>query len=322
VKPPVFLATKHLLNAFLLLPVVLAAAPAGAPKVEFLHLTDTHVTDLSSVAEPLTAARKHFENTGGELAKFLGGSTRPPGSDFILITGDLIDGFSFAVGDGRRVFGQIDAFQRATAACRVPVFVLLGNHDIAHYGLSAAGKPAADQAVAGEARAAWIAAMPSLRQGTYYAIKRQVGATRYVVLMLDNGYSAAGAKNAPGLQMAHEQLYWLRRQIEIHADATLVLAMHVPLGTDAGSQAIKGAIAGAQNIALILAGHVHKDGIDELALGEARTVQVRTAAFGYGVNNWRRVCLHPDRIEVFATGKHETVEKTISLHSGTTRSVR
>jgi hypothetical protein len=40
------------------------------------------------------------------------------------------------------------------------------------------------------------------------------------------------------------------------------------------------------------------------------------------VNNWRRVCLHPDRIEVFATGKHETVEKTISLHSGTTRSVR
>jgi hypothetical protein len=42
-------------------------------------------------------------------------------------------------------------------------------------------------------------------------------------------------------------------------------------------------------------------------------VQVRTAAFGYGVNHWRRVVLRPEAIEVFATGKPDVVEKTISV---------
>ena len=191
--------------------------------------------------------------------------------------------------------------------------MLLGNHDITHYSVGAVGKPAADQAFAGEARAAWTVAMPCFRQGTYYAIEQQVGATPYVVLMLDNGYSAAGAKEAPGFQLAHEQLYWLRRQTEKHAKAVIVVALHVPLGRDAGSEAIKGAVAGTRNVALILAGHNHKDAIDDVALGETTAVQVRTAAFGYGVNNWRRIILHPERIEIFATGKQDVVEKTIPV---------
>ena len=299
----------------LLLSTWVAAQP-GTPTVEFLQLTDTHVTDLSGVAQPLATARDHFRHTGDELAKFLAGPTRPPGSEFVLITGDLIDGFSFAAGDGRRVFGQIDAFRRAIGTSRVPVFLLLGNHDLTHYGLSAAAKPAADQAYAGEARAAWVTAFPCFRSGTYYAIEKQVGAMQYVILNLDNGYSAAGSQDPPAFRMAHEQLYWLRRQTETHAGATVIVALHVPLGIDEGSQAIKRAMSGARNIALILAGHNHKDGIEDVALGESVAVQVRTAAFGYGVNNWRRIRLHPDRIEVFATGKQDVVEKTISIRAG------
>ena len=304
---------KRLATALFLLLAALAAGQAETPSVEFLQLTDTHVTDLSGIAEPLAVARNHFRNTGADLAKFLAGPERPPGSDFILFTGDLIDGFSFVAGDGRRVFGQIDAFQRAIGASRVPLFLLLGNHDITHYGLSAAAKPAADQSVAGEARAAWVAAAPCFRQGTYYAIEKQVGGTKYVILMLDNGYSAAGAKDAPATRMAPEQLYWLRRQTDTHAGATIILALHIPLGTDPGSQAIKDAVAGARNIAVVLAGHNHKDGIEDLELGESVAVQVRTAAFGYGVNNWRRVRLLPDRIEVFATGKQEQLEKSVLI---------
>lgn len=311
--PKQSMPTKRRLIAPFLLLAVLATGQAATPRVEFLHLTDTHVVDLSKVAEPLAVARKHFGNTGADLAKFLAGPTRPSGSDFILITGDLIDGFSFVAGDGRRVLGQIEAFHRAISSCRVPMFLLLGNHDITHYGLSTAAKPAADQSVAGEARAAWMAAAPSMRRGTYYAIDQQVGETKYVILMLDNGYSAAGAKDTPASRMAHEQLYWIRRQTETHASATIILALHIPFGTDSGSQGIKSAVAGARNIALVLAGHNHKDGIEDVAFGETTAVQVRTAAFGYGVNNWRRVCLHPDRIEIFATGKQEAVEKTIPI---------
>jgi hypothetical protein len=306
--------TKRLTTLLYFLLAAWAIGQAGAPVVDFLQLTDTHVTALDQAAEPLATARKHFAPGGAELAKFLGGHERAAGSDFILITGDLIDGYSFAAADGRKLFGQIDAFQRAIAVSRVPVFLLLGNHDITHYGLGAAGKPAADQSVAGEARAAWIQAAPCFRQGTYYALERQVGVTKYVILMLDNGYSAAGAKGAAGFQTAHEQLYWLRRQTELHAGATFILALHVPLGADAGSQAIKGAVADARNVALILGGHNHRDQIEDLPLGASTPVQVRTAAFGYGVNHWRRIRLHPDRIEVFATGKPDAVEKSIPIH--------
>ncbi|MBI5693973.1 MAG: metallophosphoesterase [Verrucomicrobia bacterium] len=299
----------------LLLPALcyLAGSLPAAPTVDFLHLTDTHVTDLREVAEPIAKARVHFKDTGPALEKFLGGEVRALGVDLVLITGDLIDGFSFVAGDGRRVHGQIDAFLRATRPCPVPLFALLGNHDLSHYGVSAAGKPAADQSVAGEARAAWGAAVPSLRQGTYTAFTQQAGETKYHFVLLDNGYSAAGSDDKGGFRMAHEQLFWLRRQMETSGKAVKIVALHVPLGADANSQAIKAELARAPQVALVLAGHVHKDGIDDLALGESkRTVQVRTHAFGYGVNHWRRVRLHADRIEVFATGSRDRVERTIA----------
>lgn len=309
-------STPRRLAAFFLLLTALLSAQTRAPVVEFLHLTDPHVTDLGGVAAPIAKARAHFGQTGPALEKFLAGPARPRGAEFILVTGDLIDGYSFVAADGRKVYGQIEAFQRATRAAPVPLFVLLGNHDLAHYGLSAAQKPAPDHSVAGEARAAWVAAAPSLRQGTYYAFAREVGATKYVFVMLDNGYSAAGAGDQGAFRMAHEQLFWLRRQAETQREATFIVGLHVPLGADAQSEAIKAALAGAggRHVALFLAGHVHKDGIDEIALGEGvRAVQVRTHAFGYGVNHWRRILLHPDRIEVFATGSHDQVERSIAV---------
>lgn len=312
-KPTIRLGRTRWLSALFALLAAAAAAQTRAPVVEFLHLTDTHVTDLSAVAAPIAKARAHFGATGEALAKFLAGGERPAGGEFILITGDLIDGYTFVAGDGRRVSGQIEAFQRATRASPVPLFVLLGNHDLAHYGLSAAQKPAADQSVAGEARAAWSAAVPALRGGTYYMFERQAGAARYVFVMLDNAYSAGGSDDKGGFRMAHEQLFWLRRQAEAQRGATLIVGLHVPLGSDAQSEAIKAALADTGNVALVLAGHVHQNGIDEIALGASPAVQVRTHAFGYGVNHWRRVRLHPDRIEVYATGSHDKVEKTILL---------
>lgn len=308
---------KRLTASFLLLLASFAAGFAQNPVVEFLHMTDIHVTDLGTAAKPLAAARDHFRETGDNFAKFLSGTLsgtqRPQGSEFILITGDLVDGFSFVTDDGRRLYGQIDAFQRAIARAPVPLYLLLGNHDLSHYGLNAVSKPAADQSVAGEARAAWAAAHPSLRGGTYYSIERTAGGTKYVILALDNGYSAAGSPENPGFLMAHEQLYWIRRQLERHAGAAIIIAMHVPLESNAASETIKTALSGAKNVALILAGHVHRDGVDRIPFDASEIVQVRTAAFGYGVNHWRRILLHPDRIEVFATGKHDQVETTVTI---------
>jgi hypothetical protein len=165
----------------------------------------------------------------------------------------------------------------------------------------ATGKLQPDQSVAGEARAAWIASANCFAKGTYYSFEKSVGRTTYLFLVLDNAYNAGA--------IAQEQLHWLRRQVERQGSRFLVLAMHIPLGDDANSAAIKGALGDA-SVTLVLAGHMHSDAIEEIAVG-APVVQVRTAAFGFGENNWRRIRLREEAIDVFATGAPERLEKTI-----------
>ncbi|HEU0141145.1 MAG TPA: metallophosphoesterase [Bryobacteraceae bacterium] len=281
--------------------------------IEFIHVTDTHVTDLKQVSPPLVKAREHFSDGERRLAALLAGTGRPSTASFALITGDLIDAFSYEGRSADRVFGQLDAFRRATARSSIPLYLALGNHDIAHYGLAPDGvKPMADQSVAAAARAAWTRSMECFRDGTYYEFSKQSGSTRYVFLMLDNGYTAAGAAaGQQGVRIAHEQLYWLRRRAAANRDAIIVLAMHIPLGKDGTSEAIRSAVSEAPNIGLILAGHNHRDQVEELVLGASTAVQVRTAALGYGANNCRRIRLLPDRIEIYKTGAHEELERTV-----------
>jgi hypothetical protein len=256
--------------------------------------------------------REHFADGDRRLGAFLAGAGRPTTASFALITGDLTDAFSYTGIEGSAIGGQVEAFRRAATRSTIPLFLTLGNHDVQHYGVAADGvKPAGDQTVAGAARASWTRALECFRDGTYYEFAKQAGGARYVFLVLDNGYGAAGSAERPAIAMAHEQLYWLRRRAAANADAVIILAMHIPLGDDATSAAIRRAVAEAPNIALVLAGHNHRDQVEELNLGASRAVQVRTAALGYGAQNWRRVRLLPDRIEVYKTGAKDEVERTI-----------
>ena len=289
------------------------AAQQKAPPVDFIHVTDTHVLDLKRAAAPLVKAREHFADGERRLAALLSGAGRPSAA-FALITGDLTDAFSYTSADRGVVRGQVDAFRRATAKSPIPLYLTLGNHDIQHYGVAPDGvKTVADQSLAGAARASWIRAAECFRDGAYYEFVKQAGRTRYVFLMLDNGYAAAGSSERPTVAMAHEQLYWLRTRAQANAGAVLILAMHIPLGTDATSTAIRQAVAAAPNVALVLAGHNHRDQIEDLDLGASRAVQVRTAALGYGAQNWRRVRLLEDAIEIYATGSKTEVLRAIRL---------
>ncbi len=273
------------------------------PSIDFIHLTDTHVVDLAGVMPPIAAARRHFAGTGDALAPFLAG---PPGNrpDFFLVTGDLTDAFCFTgTGDGI-VYGQIERFKRAVARSVSPLYLALGNHDVVHYGLTESAKLDSDQSVAGEARAAWIASFECFRRGTWYSFSRQAGQTRYHFLVLDNGFHGG---------IAPDQLQWIRREVQAAKDAVIVVALHIPLSDNPNSQAIKTALASAGNVVLILAGHNHTNGVEEIKIGEAKAVQIRTAAFGYGTNNWRRISLRPDRIEVYTTGKPELVETSLPV---------
>lgn len=273
---------------------------ADEPTLDFIHLTDTHVIQLEGVDARIVAARQHFRPSLNALPAFLadaGGKHRPA---FFLITGDLIDAFRLA-----GVNGQVDAFTRATKASPAPLYLALGNHDIVHYRMDpVTGKHVADQSEAGEARATWIAAADCFRKGTYYSFEKQVGRATYLFLVLDNSYNTG--------EIAQEQLAWLRRQVAARGERAVIVAMHIPLIENATSHAIRSALADAR-VALVLAGHTHRDRIAEITVGRGRTVEVRTAAFGYGETHWRRIRLRQDRIEVYATGEPARVVKTIAL---------
>jgi 3',5'-cyclic AMP phosphodiesterase CpdA len=287
--------------------LALVAWTAGAwnePVLEFIHVTDTHVLDLERADGRLATARKHFTPSARTLPAFLEEVGNRLNPAFFLITGDLIDAFRFTAADGSPVYGQVEAFRRATERSPAPLYLALGNHDVANYDVNPeTGKPRADQSGAGEARAAWVGAAECFRKGTWYSFERRAGETAYRFLVLDNGYTAA---------IAPEQLHWLRREAARQDGRTLILAMHIPLSDNAVSRAVKEAAAEAR-IALVLAGHRHSDGVEEIALGTAPAVQVRTAAFGYGVNHWRLIRLAEDRIEVSATGDPGRVERTIAV---------
>lgn len=283
----------------LFLALALAAAPAE-PSLDFIHLTDTHVIDDTGIAMPIAVARMHFFESGKRLAAFLP-ATRQHAPAFFLVTGDLIDAFRMQAADGGFREGQVEAFRKAVDGSPAPLYLALGNHDICEYGIKD-GKLTVGQA-AEAARAAWSRQFACFRRGTYYGFTRRVGRASYRFLVLE----AAGAA-----AITPEQARWIRRQIASRGNAAVILAMHFPLAANPVSDSIREA-AGGGGVVLALSGHVHQNGIAETPFGAKSIVQVRTAAFGYGDENWRKVRLHEDRIEIFAPGPSESVEKTIAL---------
>lgn len=285
----------------LLFAMALAAAPAERA-LDFIHLTDTHVMDDAGVAMPIAVARMHFSETGKRLAAFLP-AARKHAPAFFLITGDLTDAFRMETPDGAFMAGQVDAFRRAVAGSPAPLYLALGNHDVSEYALQE-GKMAVKQA-GDAARAAWRAQFACFRGGTFYSFTRRVGRTTYRFLVLEAVGAAA---------IAPEQARWIRTQVARRGNSPVILAMHFPLGENAVSQSIREAAAGG-GVVLALAGHVHRNGIDTVAFGPEPIVQVRTAAFGYGDENWRKVRLLEDRIEIFAPGGAVNIEKTVAIRA-------
>ncbi|MDP2916693.1 MAG: hypothetical protein Q8O16_02040, partial [Dehalococcoidia bacterium] len=69
----------------------------------------------------------------------------------MLRTVSIMPGMETGAED-RTVYGQIERFKRAVAKSVSPLYLALGNHDIAQYGITEAAKLDSDQSFAGEAR--------------------------------------------------------------------------------------------------------------------------------------------------------------------------
>jgi hypothetical protein len=298
-----FLARRLLLAglaAILLSPLSWAAEPS----LEFIHITDSHVMDLTGVHPELANMRKHYAHSADTLPEFLGRKTP---AAFVLATGDLIDAFCFEGAKGGDVCGQLDRFKSIYGHSRVPVYLTLGNHDVQRYRYSAAPPSlVSDRSIAAEARAAWRSNFKCFRKGTYYSFRKKAGKTSYLFVILDNGDTRDAA-------FTSAQLQWLNKQISSNRDHAVILATHIPLGDNAFSKAVKSAIAKLHQPVLALVGHRHTDAVEETAAGGRSFVQVRTAIFARAGRGGRVIRLLKDRIEVCATGDAARIVRTISV---------
>ena len=258
--------------------------------------------DLTGVHPELARMRKHYAHSAATLPEFLG---RKTSATFVLATGDLIDAFCFEGASGD-VCGQLDRFKSIHGRSRVPVYLALGNHDVQRYRYSATPPSlVSDRSIAAAARAAWRSNFKCFRKGTYYSFRKKVGRTSYLFLILDNGDTRDAA-------FASGQLQWLNKQIWSSRDDAVILAMHIPLGDNAFSKAVKDTIAKSDRPVLALVGHRHTDAVEDLAAGRS-FVQVRTAIFARAGSEGRVIRLLKDRMEVCATGDAARIVRTISV---------
>ena len=315
------------LSALALLALGLSAGAAQVPDrgaIDFIHLSDTHVIQRQGIdpaALPKEIALK--AKAGPNLLRFLSRVPARHHVQFLVGSGDAADGYAFQGSANAMVWGQIQYFQSIASKSPVPFYAGLGNHDLTRYSVLS-GKQSSDQAVAGEARAAWIRTVSVFAKGTYYSFEKVTEGRRFLFLVLDNGYyggaldgQAPADHNQRIQHLDHEQLYWMLGQLQAHPTEVPILVMHIPLTDDEMSHQIENVLRAGTKAPVILAlvGHLHvSSAIDERPLSDGQTVfQVHTTAFFLDANNWRRIHMTKDCIWISRADDQGRAQRVIKL---------
>jgi predicted MPP superfamily phosphohydrolase len=301
------------------LALLAAQLPAATEStLDFIHMSDTHVIHGPGIDPRLVAMRKMFAHTIKTLPEQLAAFDQQRLADFVMITGDLIDVYSFLGADGGVVEGQVEAFGRIVQGSPIPVYAALGNHDVQHYGVYNE-RLLADQSIVEKAKAAWIRNVPCFANGTYYDFSRVVGGTRWHFAMLNNGFYGHLPPNAPKRSAEYTfgrgQLDWLNAKLQAAPNDPFLLGIHIP---PAGPmlEELKTILGPRKALTVMFTGHNHeRNHVLDAKLEGGNLWNVATPGYCDNNDHWRRVRLHPDRIELFKTGKPAESEKTLPVRA-------
>ncbi len=319
------------LFSILWLPNLAAAVVAKADTLTILHITDTHVCNLTGYHPVFVQRRQQYGDGAEALKQFFSTIPLAMRADLVVSTGDNIDFFSSTTARGNLLDTQIEQYAQLLAFCPVRLFCTLGNHDIQQYQMTSDSTYLAQKHNAQQARAVWIRNVACFRQGTYYSQSYQVGDVSYRLIFLDNGYRT----QQPPIPFVIDpfQLDWLHFQLQEANNDVEILFMHIPLpiedanedGNSFSARPIKldaSSVASNQfltllnefsSIRLIVTGHGHKNIIEDAIFPAGHTIrQIETAAFGQNPQNWRLIWLTGKKILISATGI-KTVEYLIPL---------
>jgi len=313
---------KALLILCIDLPLILQAQ-LKHDTISFLHLTDTHICNLTGYHPFFIKSRMHYGNGVEPLRSFFQSIPQKTNSLFAVLTGDNIDYFEAETEKGEILDTQVEQFTTLMKAGNIPVYHTLGNHDVATYWVDSETSYTSHQFHAGKAQSAWIRNTPCFRDGIYYSRDFSVGPVTYRFIFLNNSYYLPGKKDPgkPQFVIDETQLYWLDHKLQESSSDIEIICMHMalPVGKDVKAEPVDlNSLAGNSadlvsvlnrnsSVRLILTGHFHNNTINTYRFTDGKTlVQVMTDAFSKNPDNWRLVKLTANSIIISYPGNTKT----------------
>lgn len=301
-----------------------------------LHLSDTHVCQLTGARPQLVEKRQRYEKDYESLYRVLTVLPERVGADAVAITGDMVDSWEIESAEGNLRANQVERFAAAASPVRVPLWLTLGNHDIRTHAVSQRiesrkGNPSTLQPHAEAARAAWTRWMPCFRDGTYYFKDIQVGQTPWRLYFLNDGYYLDDDPIGNLWDIA--QLYWLENELDKTPDRKAILFFHIPLPandingdgihfkkppegwpfSDTYDKGIFKILNDHPSVVAAFVGHNHDNIVEDIPLPAGhRLTQVETGAFALKTDNWRVIKLRERELSISKPGS-KTIEKVVEL---------
>jgi 3',5'-cyclic AMP phosphodiesterase CpdA len=327
-----FLPGAVLLSLFLFIPAF-TDAQKKQDTISFIHITDIHFCNLTGYHPEIAKRRQHY---GEGVEPFLTFFNSIPGklkSDFVVITGDMIDFYEGKTARGNMMDTQVEQFATLLGKAQVPVYLTLGNHDIASYTVDDGSISYSSQYNSGRARAAWIRNAPSFRDGTYYSRVMQVGTTTYRLIFLDNAYYTPDGPAERPFTIDPYQLHWLDNELKKSDTDVEIIFMHMPLinpnrddleptlnkyflnlkdtiaihhdlkMTDDNSLDIYNVLQQNASARLVFTGHRHSSVAHNVRFpNDYSLTQVMTGSFARDPRNWRLIQLTSENIIISYPG--------------------
>ncbi|NMC36982.1 MAG: hypothetical protein GYA41_01520 [Bacteroidales bacterium] len=295
--------------------------------VTFIQITDTHYSNLTGYHPVFVRERIWFSRSAGLLSGFLKTVPEKHDADFIVVTGDNIDFYEAETTTGSMLGTQIEQYSEFIGNNGIPIYLVLGNHDLTSYRVTSDSNTTNNQLKAGKARSIWMRNFDCFREGTYYSRTFKVDTVDFRLIFLDNSYYATQEVSDGVMQFVMDpyQLLWLNNELQASPDDVELIFMHMPLPFAKASDkdipveqlseyTSKSKYYTLLNVLdsnkayarIIFAGHRHFNSINNYTLRDGGTItQVMTGALSYDPGAWRIVKLTADKVIISYPGNPE-----------------
>lgn len=285
--------------------------------VSFLQITDTHLMfNLDLYEKDVVDHReitRGYKNVNAYFDQFINTTPKNLNSDYIVITGDIIDFHDAKSTIGTTLPYQIEGFATLiNKSFTRPFLFTLGNHDIFSYEWGEE-RVIPNQDSSQQARATWIRNFQCFSEGTYYSRIINVGKTTYRLIFLDDSYYQYDDKKLnPHLGL--EQAKWFQNELNASGDDVEIIFMHIPLLDNLEGNQVVEAIKNSPSCKIIISGHRHRSKITPIKISENHTLyQIETDALAKSPNNWRLIQLIDNKVNISMTGDQK-VELEVEFH--------